>query len=79
MTTQLSSLAVRPDLDPSKFVQGAQQLDAAAAAAGKSVAGVGVASNEVNGKISEPGDVVGRLACHHVDVFFFEQKTAYEI
>lgn len=74
MTTQLSSLAVRPDLDPSKFVQGAQQLDAAAAAAGKSVAGVGMASDEVNRKISQAGDVVGRLSRQYVDGYASAQR-----
>lgn len=74
MATQLSSLAVRPDLDPSKFVQGAQQLDAAASAAGKAVAGVGVASDEVNRKISQAGDVVGRLSRQYVDGYASAQR-----
>lgn len=74
MSTQLSSLAVRPDLDPSKFVQGAQQLDAAASSAGKAVAGVGVASDEVNRKISQAGDVVGRLSRQYVDGYASAQR-----
>jgi len=74
MTTQLSSLAVRPDLDPSKFVQGAKQLDAAAASAGKAVAGIGVASDAVNHKISQAGDVVGRLSRQYVDGYASAQR-----
>jgi hypothetical protein len=65
---------VRPDLDPSKFVAGAKELDAAAAMAGKSVAGVGVASDEVNRKISQAGDVVGRLSRQYVDGYASAQR-----
>lgn len=81
MTQQLSALRVSADLDPSKYVAGAQQkvaADAAMTASSKTAAaGIDAVGNAVNAstpKISQAGDVLNRLSKQYVDGFAAAQK-----
>ncbi|EHK56897.1 phage tail length tape measure family protein [Allomesorhizobium alhagi] len=74
MTTELRTLRVSADMDPAKYVAGANQKVAADKAMTSSAQGVGAAIQQTDTKISQAGDVLARLSRQYVDGYASAQR-----
>lgn len=62
MTVQISTLAIRPDLDPSRFADGAQRMASAQRQIVDGAREVSVAMADASGKLSNAGDPIAKLS-----------------
>lgn len=67
MVTKLSALRVAPELDPSRYVAGANAVDAANERVAASAMQAGGAVQQAGSKISDAGNIVGRLSHQYVE------------